>query len=88
MDSPCELLRSLDAASGSVHRCEVPCRTARSTSKGVTYTETCSSSLRLSGGLRLTENTREARVAPLTPHAQSGTPGGGRSGRGVDVGSG
>jgi hypothetical protein len=32
MDSTCELLRSLDAASGSVHRCQVPCRTARSIS--------------------------------------------------------
>jgi hypothetical protein len=38
--------------------------------------------------LRLPENTREARVAPLTPHAQPGSPGVGRSGRGVDVGSG
>ena len=33
MDSLCELLRSLDAASGSVHWCQVSCRTARSISK-------------------------------------------------------
>jgi hypothetical protein len=30
MDSSRELLRSLDPASGSVHCCEVPCRTLRS----------------------------------------------------------
>jgi hypothetical protein len=62
MDSSCELLSSLDAASGSVHCCQVPCRTARCTSKhhqggGV---QRRASGLRLSGGGRLTEKTREA----------------------------
>jgi hypothetical protein len=33
MDSSCELLSSVDPASGSVHCCQVPCRTLRSVSK-------------------------------------------------------
>jgi hypothetical protein len=32
MDSSCELLRSIDPASGSVHCCEMPCRTVIRTS--------------------------------------------------------
>jgi hypothetical protein len=36
-DSSYELLRSLDPASGSVHCCEVPRRTLRSISKGMTF---------------------------------------------------
>jgi hypothetical protein len=54
----CELLSSLDAASGSVHCCKVPCRTARSTKGGDVQRR--ASGLRLSGGARLTEITREA----------------------------
>jgi hypothetical protein len=57
-DSSCELLRSLDPASGFVHCCEVPRRTLRSISKGGDV-QRRASGLRLSGGARLTENTRE-----------------------------
>jgi hypothetical protein len=59
MDSSCELLSSLDPASRSVHGCEVPCRTLRSISNGGNV-QRHASGLRLSGGVRLTERTREA----------------------------
>jgi hypothetical protein len=59
VDSSCELLSSLDPASGSVHCCKVSCRTARSISRhqGGDVQRRASG---LSGGVRLTEKTREA----------------------------
>jgi hypothetical protein len=62
MDSSCELLRSVDAASASfiAANCSA-CRTLRSISKGVTFRDVLIG-LRLSGGLHLTENTREVHL--------------------------
>jgi hypothetical protein len=56
MDSSCELLSSIDPASVSVHCCEVPCRTLRSISKGVTFRDV----LLGFASLRRCEKTREA----------------------------
>ena len=57
MDSSCELLRSLDPASVSVHCCEVPCRTLlRNISKVVTFRDV----LLGFASLRRCEITREA----------------------------
>jgi hypothetical protein len=54
--SSCELLRSLDAASGSVHCCEVPCRTLRSISTGGDVQDVL---LGFASLRELTERTRE-----------------------------
>jgi hypothetical protein len=59
MDSSCELLSSLDPAWGSVHCCEVPCRTleASASIKGVTFRDVLLGLASLRG---LSEKTREA----------------------------
>ena len=59
MDSSCELLSSLDAASGSVHCCEVPCRAleASASTMRVTVRDVL---LGLASVRGLTEKTREA----------------------------